>query len=333
MAKPVTHISIFLASPGDVVDERGIAFDLIHEWNDIHTDEKSAALQIRTWQSSTYPELGKRPQAIVNHQALDECDIVLGIFWTRFGSPTGIAESGTEEEIRRSVAVNKPVLLYFSDVPASPSKIDQLQFQKVLKFREEYSRNTGLIWNYASHDQFRDYLRRHLERAVQKLLSNLRFERIAPPSEVPDAAINIAKNEGIAANTINTVIYKASRKSGPRRQSATGTIGADMLRKNYISYLVRRYNEFLKIGRESFGDRRNVSFSFISSRIIQVFKAPANDLPVGRFDEIMEFITEYIDGSIVGRNNRSKGSRSYESFEEFSLNQVTKAPRRKKKIP
>ena len=30
MAKSVTHIPIFLASPGDVIQEREIAFDLIH---------------------------------------------------------------------------------------------------------------------------------------------------------------------------------------------------------------------------------------------------------------------------------------------------------------
>jgi hypothetical protein len=332
MAKSVTYISVFLASPSDVVDERKIAFDLIHEWNDLHSDEKSAALQIKTWQTATHPELGKRPQAVVNDQALDDCDIVIGVFWTRFGSPTGVAESGTEEEIRRSVALDKPVLLYFSDVPASPSKIDNAQYQNVLKFRDEF-RNTGLIWSYPSHDQFRDYLRRHLERAVQKLLSRLRTERIAPISPGPQSAISIEKNDGIAAHTINTVIYKTSRKASARRSSPQGTIGSDMLRKNYISYLVRRYNDFLKIGRESFGDKRNVSYSFLSTRIIQVFKASANDLPIVRFDELVDFITEYIDGSIVGRNNRSEGTRNYEPFDEFANKLLTQKSRRKGKTP
>jgi len=299
-----------------VLAERAIAFELIQEWNDLHTEEKSASLQIKTWQTATYPELGNRPQAIVNNQALDDCDIVLGIFWTRFGSPTGVAESGTEEEIRRSVAFDKPVLLYFSDVPGSPSKIDHGQYQKIIKFRDEL-RNTGLIWSYSSHDQFRDYLRRHLERAVQKLLSRLRSERITPPASAPASAMHIETNEGIAAHTINTVIYREQRKAGTRRASAPGTIGTDMLRKNYMSYLVRRYNEYQKIGRESFGDRRKVSYSFLSTRVIQVFKAAANDLPLARFDEVVELIKKYIDGSIVGRNNRSKSVRNYEPFDEL----------------
>ena len=329
MAKAVTHISVFLASPGDVEKERGIAFELIHEWNDLHTNEKSAALQIKTWKTSRYPELGKRPQAAVNSQVLDDCDIVVGIFWTRFGSPTGVADSGTEEEIRRSMENNRPVLLYFSDVPASPSQIDPAQYAKLLRFRDEF-RNTGLIWNYASHDEFRDYFRRHIEQHVQKLLSRLRSERIAPIPTIQPSSVNIGTNEGIAAHTINTVIYKTSGKKGTR-PSAIGTIGSDMLRKNYVSYLVRQYNQFLKIGRESFGDRRNVSYSFLSTRIIQEFKAPANDLPLRHFDDVVNFIKGYIDGSIVGRNNRTKGWKSYESFDDFCAQQLTPKPRRKRK--
>lgn len=330
MAKPVTHISVFLASPGDVVTERSIAFDLIHEWNDLHTDTQSASLQIKTWQTSAYPELGKRPQAVVNEQVLDDCDIVLGIFWTRFGSPTGVAESGTEEEIRRSLASERPVLLYFSDVPVNPSKIEQSQYQNVRAFRDEF-RNTGLVWSYASHEQFRDYLRRHLARSVQKLLSRLRSERPGTLPTPVTAAISIGTNEGVAAHTINTVIIKASRKASASTAAVVGTIGADMLRKNYVGYLVRRYNEFLKIGRDSFGDKRNVSYSFISSRIIKVFKAPANSLPLGRFEDVVTFIKEYIDDSIVGRNNRSKGGRSYESFEDFVANQLTPRTKRKRR--
>jgi len=330
MAKPVTHISVFLASPGDVEKERSIAFDLIHEWNDLHTEEKSAALQIKTWKTSAYPELNKRPQAAVNSQVLDECDIVVGIFWTRFGSPTGTADSGTEEEIRRSLADNRPVLLYFSDVPASPSQIDHAQYAKVLKFRDEF-RNTGLVWNYASLEEFRACFRRHLDRHIQQLLSRLRSELIAAAPERSPSAVNIGTNEGIAAHTIGKVIYNTKGKKKPPRVSATGTIGSDMLCKNYVSYLVRQYNQFLKIGRESFGDRRNVSYSFLSTRIIQVFKAPANDLPLGRFDEVVDFIKAYINDSIVGRNNRSHGFRSYETFDEFCTKQLTPKLSRKRK--
>lgn len=135
----------------------------------------------------------------------------------------------------------------------------------------------------------------------------------------------------IAAHTINNVIYKNTRKKGVPRASATGTIGSDMLRKNYVSYLVRQYNQFLKIGRENFGDGRNVSYSFLGARIIKVFKVPANDLPLARFGEVVDFIKKYIDNSILGRNNRSKGWKSCESYDEFCAQLLTPKPRRKRK--
>jgi hypothetical protein len=328
MAKAVTHISVFLASPGDVLTEREIAFEVVQEWNDVHTDDTSASLQLRTWQTSTDPVLGDRPQAVVNKQALDDCDIVVGIFWTRFGSPTGVAESGTEEEIRRSVIREKPVMLYFSDVSVQPSRVDQAQYAKVQGFRHEF-RNTGLIWNYTSLDQFRDNFRRHLQRTVQRLLSGLRSEAFSSITGPHAPCLTINKNEGIAAHTIENFHYNSPKKGARQTLRAPGTIGTDALRKNYIGYLVRQYNEFQKIGRDSYGDRRTVSYSFLSSRIIQEFKAPAQDLPVARFDDLVSFICKYIANTIVGRNNRSKGVPSYELFTEYAAQQ-TAANQRKK---
>lgn len=331
MAKAVTHISVFLASPGDVLKEREIAFEIVQEWNDVHTDEKSASLHLKTWQTSTDPVLGDRPQAVVNHQALDDCDIVVGIFWTRFGSPTGVADSGTEEEIRRSVTRDKPVMLYFSDVPVQPSKIEEAQYAKVQAFRHEF-RNTGLIWSYSSLDQFRDCFRRHLDRTVQRLLASLPSETFSSifVAHAPDLTIN--KNEGIAAHTIQNFHYNLPKKGTRRTTRAPGTIGTDALRKNYVGYLVRRYNEFQKIGKESYGDRRNVSYSFLSTRIIQEFKAPALDLPLSRFDDLVAFICKYIDNTIVGRNNRSKGVPSYDTLSEYAAQQTTSQRRKSSRI-
>jgi hypothetical protein len=50
--------------------------------------------------------------------------LLVGIFWTRIGSPTGEADSGTLEEIERVGNAKKPIMLYFSKVPIEPDKID-----------------------------------------------------------------------------------------------------------------------------------------------------------------------------------------------------------------
>jgi len=60
--------------------------------------------------------MGDRPQAILNKQLGEISNILIGIFWTRLGTHTGQAESGTVEEIEEFMKAGKPVLLYFSNL-------------------------------------------------------------------------------------------------------------------------------------------------------------------------------------------------------------------------
>lgn len=47
-------------------------------------------------------------------QLVDKCDMAVGVFWTRLGTPTDLAASGTVEEIERLGQADKIVMLYFS---------------------------------------------------------------------------------------------------------------------------------------------------------------------------------------------------------------------------
>ena len=60
------------------------------------------------------PAMGDRPQAIINKQVLANCDLLVAVFWTRIGSPTGVAVSGTVEEIQEHLNAGKPAMIYFS---------------------------------------------------------------------------------------------------------------------------------------------------------------------------------------------------------------------------
>lgn len=61
----------------------------------------------------SYPESGDRPQALLNRQIVAREDFLIGIFGTRLGTPTGVAESGTIEEIKEFRKAVKYVALYF----------------------------------------------------------------------------------------------------------------------------------------------------------------------------------------------------------------------------
>jgi hypothetical protein len=57
------------------------------------------------------------------------------MFWTKMGTSTGVAESGTVEEIDQFVAAGRPALLYFSRRPIDPDKIDLKQHKKLGQFK------------------------------------------------------------------------------------------------------------------------------------------------------------------------------------------------------
>jgi hypothetical protein len=93
--------------------------------------------------------MGDRPQGIINRQLVDIADVLIGVFWTRLGTPTGEAESGTVEEIERFIAADKPVLLYFSNQPVLPGSVDPAEYSRLLEFKKSL-RERGLYDTYES---------------------------------------------------------------------------------------------------------------------------------------------------------------------------------------
>ena len=54
------------------------------------------------WETHSHPEMNKKtksPQDVINKQVLKDCDVLIGIFWARIGTPTKKHKSGTIEEI------------------------------------------------------------------------------------------------------------------------------------------------------------------------------------------------------------------------------------------
>ncbi len=99
---------ILIASPSDVNDERDIAVSTIQAWNDLNSSERQIVLLPLRWETHSAPEYNRRPQEVINRQVVDHCDLLVGVFWTRIGSPTGAAESGTLEEIERVATRENP---------------------------------------------------------------------------------------------------------------------------------------------------------------------------------------------------------------------------------
>jgi len=183
MSYPATVFRILIASPSDVVDERDIAEQSIQHWNDINSPERQIVLLPVRWETHSAPSYGSRPQETINKQVADDCDLVIAIFWTRIGSPTGAADSGTIEEIERAAASGKPVMLYFSRSKHEPDSIDLDQLKKLREFKTKTLPN-ALVEHYSTQIEFRDKFAKQLEIQLRSLMQTK-----ANPTDDSDTAV------------------------------------------------------------------------------------------------------------------------------------------------
>lgn len=161
---------VLIASPADVGEERLIIPEVINEWNSVTAFRVKSILMPVKWETHSYPAMGDRPQAIINEQIVKDCDLLVGLFWTRIGTHTGVSVSGTAEEIEQFVAQNKPVMLYFSQSAVDPERIDIDQFKVMREFRDKM-RQKGLTESYSSVSDFRQKFVRQLSFNIDSLLS------------------------------------------------------------------------------------------------------------------------------------------------------------------
>ncbi len=159
---------VLIASPSDLAEERQAATEAINDWNAQHAAAESIVLLPVKWETHTTPQSGVAPQSEINRQLVRRCDILVGMFWTRIGTGTGVAESGTIEEIDHFVAAGKPTMLYFSSRPIDPNKIDLRQHGKLRRFKDAIYKK-ALTGSFGGVDELRQTLLRDLTRQVREL--------------------------------------------------------------------------------------------------------------------------------------------------------------------
>ena len=97
---------------------------VVEEFNERFTDELGISIQTKHWKKRSYPQSGGKPQDLLNEQFVKDCDLAVGVLWTRFGTPTDRYGSGTEEEINIMLDAQNQVFMHFSEKTLQPSQID-----------------------------------------------------------------------------------------------------------------------------------------------------------------------------------------------------------------
>jgi len=166
LSKTVKVLRVFLASPADVQPERAKVENVIAELNESSAPYLGLHLEIIRWED-TVPGMGRPQQVILDQVDLNDTDIFIGILWNHFGTPTGRADSGTEEEFQIAYEAWKSkglprIMFYFCQRPANLQTIEQIdQKSRVIKFRDRLSR-LGILGEYSDTAEFETCLRKHL---------------------------------------------------------------------------------------------------------------------------------------------------------------------------
>ncbi len=157
-----TVVTVLIAAPGDTADARSAVLEEIARWNGRYASGRGFVFAPWTWDVHSTPVLGDRPQAIINRQGVDKSDVVVAVFGTKLGTPTGVDLSGTVEEINRAVKLGKPVHVYFYRGSVPAGEIDPAELQRLHDFKAELEEQ-GLYGEYDSPRELASQVRDALE--------------------------------------------------------------------------------------------------------------------------------------------------------------------------
>ena len=253
---------VLIASPGDVGEERNVIPEIINEWNAVSAAQAKSILMPVKWESHSAPLLGNRPQAIINEQLVNESDLLVGVFWTRIGTHTGVSVSGTAEEIEQFVGQDKPVMLYFSQSPVDPEKIEIDQFTVLRAFKEKM-RLKGLTESYSGIPDFRQKFSRQLAINLNSILTQAATDiaekqKSSPKSKtelvivpkLPDLSPASVATSSLNTEQINDYLVKAvNTVAGPDGWAPVAALGNYLKTYTPVDYRVlgfEKLNKFLE---------------------------------------------------------------------------------------
>lgn len=169
MSYDVTKLELFVACPSDVNVERESVHAVIEDINNSYSG-LGYELKFSGWETCA-PDMG-RAQGVIN-KLIKNCDIFVGIMWKRFGSSTGIVDSGTEEEYRFASELWEKegkirILFYFRAID-NPNLEDE-QIKKVIQFKDEM-KNKAFFREYSNPDDFVNKLKSDLRAVMTEKIS------------------------------------------------------------------------------------------------------------------------------------------------------------------
>jgi hypothetical protein len=255
-------LRVVIASPRDVDRERSRVKAVLEELNRGIADHLGFILVPWMWETDSHPGLHlEGPQGRVDEEMqITNADLVVGIFWTRFGSPVSDARSGTEHELRLAWQswrdTGRPqVMLYFKHGRASVDQIDADQLRAVQQFRKETPKEQ--LWKtFTSISQFQQVLREDITAFVRSRGSS------------PKGAGTAVRRTAVAPSTVSPSVLSQPQDSPQYERGHANPFFGDRPDSNF--------RQILDDSREQMPD----------TTTLHVFIQPASRNRIGRLEAV-----------------------------------------------
>jgi len=247
--KQVRVLKVVVASPNDVRAERDAFPAIVDELNKGIADERGLRLEVYRWETDAYPSfhpLGPQGQ-IDSCLRIEDCDLLIAIFWKRFGTAVHDVQSGTEHEIRLALEscekMGRPqLMIYFNQAPHEPqSQAEKEQWKRVLNFKQSLSQKV-LWWEYRGKDKIRDLVRQHLTQFIRQHVPTFEtdlwlarpkrrdfYQYVSlPVNYVVREDLLIELREALLGNS-NTIAITSAIKTKPTALHGMGGIGKSVM--------------------------------------------------------------------------------------------------------
>ncbi|MDO9268238.1 MAG: DUF4062 domain-containing protein [Methylobacter sp.] len=183
-------IKVFLASPGDLSDERKAAKTVVDEINDLFAEEFGYQIQLVGWEDTV--SVYGRPQATINRE-LERCELFVGLMWKKWGTPpdtTGTYSSGFEEEfetsVHRRINGGQPeISLLFKEIDSGFLSDPGEDLKKVLAFKEKLIAEKKIFFEgFGTIQEFEKKIRRCIVQYIKDLRSR-EAEEVSIQNQTP----------------------------------------------------------------------------------------------------------------------------------------------------
>ncbi len=329
MPESVVKYKVFIASPSDVVDERTSIDEVISELNQTFGARKNIILELLKWETHSAPGISSNgPQSIITSDIGSDYDLFIGILWTKFGTPTNSASSGTEEEF--TIAYNRflespnsiQILFYFkTSTPNSLSDINPVQLGKVQELKCTLGEKGTLYWEYTSIEELQKFLRIHIPKRIDQLIEQQDVKIVQESSSFDEESVipeelgiidyqeiieesfaNATKGVERIADSVNWIGEEIKKKTKEANKFSSKQDVAKKVVRDYFRRTAKVLNDFadridpdIKIFISNFEEGADAI-----SKLINIRRNDFEEVDQDDFDQTLETLVSMDEGISTG---------------------------------